>query len=232
MGRKWWICCLVTAAVGLITATTLSGCAGKEQLPVFSATAPSIPAAEPVGEELSLPWILEGGQLEVQELVCFEGAIPGAEEWADCAALMLKNTSDKDLKRAMIAVRQEKKTLYFYVSWLPAGEQVLIPEFRGQSCGGGEMTACRILQVQWAPVCREDERLCIFYDPEMGLTVANVSGQSISQVTLRLRATTEEGFFLGAQATEIYVPQLAPGETRSLPESKFGGNIVVSVEIT
>ena len=217
MGNKFLILLAVMVGVGL----TLSGrhLGDKESLASFApGPEPTVQAVDAPQQSI-LPCTLDSG-LVAQKLTEYEG--PYREDGSDepvsgVAALMLYNTGSRDISSAMVTVKQGHQVLHFYVTWLPAGQKVLVLEYDRQMYLDAPVTDCASSGVRWEPFYPEDSMIWITEEGELALTVVNCSAEAARHVRLRYKTYIEDGdFYLGGFTYSVYVGDLASGECRTV----------------
>jgi hypothetical protein len=217
MGNKLLVLLAVAVGVGL----TVSGrvLEGRESLASFTPGPEPVVQATDESQQSILPCALDSG-LMVEMLTDYEG--PYMEDGSDepvsgVAALMLRNTGTRDISSAMITVKQGHQVLHFYVTWLPAGQKVLVLEYDRQMYFNAPVTECASTGVRWESFYPEGSMIWITEEGEQALTVVNCSAETASHVRLRYKTYIEDGdFYLGGFTYSVYVGNLASGECRTV----------------
>ena len=219
MGRKLWLVWILAA--GMVLALWLRTAESKKTRAVFvPGEAYSAPPAQELAatQTFALPYVLEDGGLVAEELVEYEG--PYIEDGSHdpvkgVAALMLYNSGNRDISSGMVAVRQGPRTLYFYVTWLPAGQRALVLAFDRAVYSRDAVTGCYSRGVRWECFYPAGEAVRVTEDG--ALRVENYCAQAVTGVRLRYKTYIKEGdFYLGGITYSGYVGDLQSGESREV----------------
>ncbi|MBE6975707.1 MAG: hypothetical protein E7439_00710 [Ruminococcaceae bacterium] len=175
-------------------------------------------------KKVSLPWRQEDLGVEIEELVAYEGPFledGSYEPVSDAAAIMLRNTGSRGISFCMVAVEMESRTLYFAVTWLPAGERALVLEHDGQVYTREAIAECRVVGIRWEEF--ESAPLQVTQLGEKELTVTNQSGQTLENSCLRHKLYVSQGdYYLGGFSFCTYLPILQPGESCRIRPENYG----------
>jgi len=215
MGRKLWLVLALVAGIAL----TASG-RPRESLASFAPgpvqTLPTV--HEQPQQQSGLPLVLDSG-LVAEELVDYEG--PYVEDGTNepvsgVAALMLYNSGGRDISAAMVAVTQGGRVLHFYVTWLPAGERVLVLEFDRAAYSREGVTAGRSDGVRWEvfhPACGTIR----VSETDGAVTLENRGICTVEGIRLRYKSYIREGdFYLGGITYSAYIGALPGGKSREV----------------
>ncbi len=223
MKGKW-----LAAAAGILVfgIAVAALCTGKqEQLPEFTQPPEETQPLPVFGEEpaqTQLPWRSEDGTLEAEQLMAY----PDTGQ----AALMIRNTGSRGITFACITLKQAEKSLYFFVTWLPPGSRVLVPEYSGKPFSDDPVTQCRCAMVRWARFTASHEEIHMALAEPEQLALTNLSGRMYSCVVVRYRFWNEElQCFLGGSAGAVFFPALEAGECRRQIWEQ--GAVIVAVEL-
>ena len=228
---KWMWALLAVAAVGIIL---LRPGKGTGQAPETTENLAKLALRETIDDGISLPWSEENLHIEIQELVAYEGPYledGSYEPVSDAAAVMLRNSGSRGISFCMVAVEQGSRTLYFAVTWLPAGERVLVLEHDRQVYAREPITACRILMIRWEEF--DSAPLQVAPVGEKELEVTNLSGQVLEKACLRYKLYYNGGdYYLGGFSFCTYLPTLQPGEScRVIPDNYSADTVQIVAKL-
>ncbi len=217
MGRKMLLWLLAAAAVPALWTAP----AGYSEERVKSVQ--TKPAATEAPAAISLPQYLEPGALTALELLAYEG--PYVEDGTgdpvtDVAAMLVGNDSQRDVSAAMIAVQQGDRRLYFFLTWLPAGERVLVLEYNRAAYTEDAVTACECTAVRWESF--QVPGIRVRAQEAGGLAVYNDRAAAVSGLRLRYKTyLAEAGCFLGGVTYCAYIGTLESGAYKRLEPEHY-----------
>ena len=246
MKRRWWITALVFL-LGIGVGSGISGFGGRENhiLPDVTATIPqkptpkpSQPAVEQVGAQdatTEFPFALEYTSLVAQKLIAYEGAYleDGSEEPVEAvAALILENTGTTGIEYARIILVQNGKELSFDATYIPPKSRVLILEDNKQPYMDAAVTSCHCRTVIPGVFDRAERTVAVEETGMCTLEVTNLTEQALSDVRIYYKHHEgEKDLYVGGITYSTVIPELAPGETRSVTPYRYAAGYAQIVAV-
>ena len=172
--------------------------------------------------------------LVIENLAAYDGAFyedGSGREVLDVAALMVRNDSNRVIPYAHITVETKDASYIFDATMLPPNARVLIPEKSGQKMEDSQI----IDYFGWNTVKDKSSEIGVrIYDSKQrGISLYNISGKSMEDLTVFYRTYIEDGdFYMGGIAFSTVITQIAAGEhVDILPKYyAYGYSKVVLVE--
>lgn len=182
-------------------------------------------------DELTFPYVLEDGSLEVESLFSFNGINPdgGLQDVTDVAAITLNNTSDQHLASATItATLQDGTQCTFVVADLPAGKSVMA--FATDNTPLAEDAFCVDISTEavfaeapaWDQLSVSAEGITV--------TVQNLSDEDLSNIDVYCHDSFGESYF-GGITYKHTINELTAGQTATVDISDSIMGIVDVVRI-
>lgn len=188
-------------------------------------------AAEPAG----FPYKLEYTSLVAQKLIAYEGVYleDGSEEAVtDVAALILENTGTIGVEYVQIVLQQNGRELSFDGTYIPPKSRVLLLEENKQPYSPAPVTACRCRTVIPGVFDRAERTVSI---REIGLgtlEVTNLSEQDLEGIHIFYKHHEgENDLYVGGITYSTVIPDLAPGETRSVTPYRYASGYAQVVAV-
>ena len=177
-------------------------------------------------ETLEWPLMLGDSGLLALEMRAYDG--PFLEDGSHdpvvgVAALMVKNVGERDISSAMITVEQGGRRLHFFLTWLPAGEQVLVLEWERAAYMPGQVTACVETGVRWETFWTDGIRV---ETTDGEWLVTNAGGVGARNVRLRYKWYVD-GYYLGGITYCAPVGDLASGESQEVSKLEMARVVAV-----
>jgi hypothetical protein len=177
---------------------------------------------------LKLPCAPEDWGLVVEDVFGYEGLYieDGSFEPAEnVAAVILHNAGQRGISFAVVALEQGTKTTYFSVTWLPAGERVLVLAMERGAYSDAPITGCRVLGIRWEDF--DSASLQVQHLPENGFDVTNTLNAPQMGVRLRYKWYLQElGIYFGGVTHSVAIPPLAAGESYLIYPDTFGAEAI------
>ncbi len=246
MKRSWWITVLMfLLGIGVGCAVAKLGSSDGIKLPDATVTTqpdptnrPTQPELEQVGgtmESTGFPFALEYTSLVAQKLIAYEGAYleDGSEEAVtDVAALILENTGTIGIEYAQIILVQGGKELSFDATYIPPKSTILLLEENKQPYSAANVTACRCRTVIPGVFDRSERAVSIRETGLCTLEVTNLTDQHLGGI--RIYYKHHEGandLYVGGITYSTVIPDLAPGETRSITPYRYASGYAQVVAV-
>ena len=246
MKRTWWITVLVfLLGIGVGSAAAKLGGRDSIKLPDVTVTTrpdatnrPTQPELEQVGgsmDQAGFPFALEYTSLVAQKLIAYEGAYleDGSEEAVtDVAALILENTGTIGIEYAQIILVQDGKELSFDATYIPPKSTILLLEENKQPYSPATVTACRCRTVIPGVFDRAERTVAIKETGMCTLEVTNLTDQTISGIRIYYKHHEgENDLYVGGITYSTVIPDLAPGETRSITPYRYASGYAQVVAV-
>lgn len=182
---------------------------------------------------LTFPYTISEKKLKIDSLFQFTGPNPDCkdEEGEDISSIQLTNKSQKYLESADITVNLADGTEYhFHIEDLPAGKIILAFDTQNQSYDGKSGVADIDADVIYAESASLKEEAIATSVEEDGLHLSNISGESLSNITVKYHCDMDDMYY-GGLCYAGTVESLAPGETTVLDTSEcyMGEAAVVNI---
>ncbi|MGM9601746.1 MAG: hypothetical protein ACI3W5_09255 [Faecousia sp.] len=164
---------------------------------------------------LQFPFAVPGTDLVALELTSYAGQYledGSVETVADIAAIILRNDGADMLEDAQVELWQGDRKLCFHLSYLPAGEKIMVLESNRGQYQPSEITACR----GSATVAQKDIPGLVTIRETQGkiLLVTNPGPIPLTKLTIYFKTyDPDKAMFIGGIAYEIQIYRIAPGET-------------------
>ena len=226
MGRIIWLglVLVVISTFGMWALPPGSENGGKAaDLPVESLKLP-----EMTESALQLPCEPENWSLVVEKSFGYDGPYiedGSCEPVSNVAGVILHNAGQRGISFAVVALEQGEKTTYYSVTWLPAGERVLVLDMERKEFTDAPITGCRVLGIRWddfssAPV--EIERLV-----DNGVEVTNLTQETLTGVRLRYKWYLEDyGIYFGGITQCLILPTLSAEERLIAFPETYGADAI------
>lgn len=189
--------------------------------------------AEEQEEGLEFPYMLENGKLEIGSVFQFTGTNPDCndEECEEVGAIQLLNASEDYLESADIIVRlADGSELVYRVEGIPSGKSVLAFETKNQIYNEKNKVIDITAKTDYSSEASLKEEELSFSIDDAGITVSNISQESLANITIKYHCNVDEMYF-GGKCYEGLVESLAAGENVILDaaECYLGEAAVVNV---
>lgn len=206
---------VLLAAAGIGTGVTMLVMFGVSILfQCVSAQAQELPQVQ----GLVFPYIIEGTDLEAQQLVWYEGPFweDGSEkEVVNAAALLVENTGCMIIAEGAVVLEWDGGRMVFEIHDLPPGSRVLVLEKDAQSFRRDMPEQC----YGWARgLYPEDMGHVTVEDSQgAGMTVVNHTNGTVpvTRICYKTRDPAS-GIFIGGISYAVEVRDLQPGERREI----------------
>ena len=182
-------------------------------VPETQAPVVEIPAGE-MDTVAQFPLTLEGGKLEIENLLQYEGINPdcGYEDGRDTAAIILKNRSGSHLAVADIELELTDGTsLHFRAEHIPAGMSVMAFEIRNQQLPDGAACGKAGSSAEFVSAPPGISGVSASF-ADMIVTVVN-SGQNRENLVIHCHSFFDEGIYFGGLTNKYTVETLPAQET-------------------
>lgn len=247
MKAMWWITIVMFAlGVGVGSGITRMHSRGNGDVASFSTDAPTQrptqaptnPAVEQVGgtvDSADFPFALEYTSLVAQKLIAYDGAYleDGSEEnVVDIAALVLENTGTTGIEYAQIVLVQSGRELYFDATYIPPKSTVLLLEENKQPYSDFPVTACRCRTVIPGVFDRAERTVAVKETGMCTLEVTNLTEQEMDCVRIYYKHHEgENDLYVGGITYSAVIPNLSPGETRSITPYRYASGYAQVVAV-
>ncbi|MCD8383121.1 MAG: hypothetical protein LUC30_09500 [Clostridiales bacterium] len=182
-------------------------------------------AASETDAGISFPYTATADELKLLAVYDYSGYYieDGTETAIDSVAVLeIENTSSQAIEYAVISLTADGETLTFEVSLLPAGGTALVMEADKKSCSetatftyeGSEIAALDSFDL-----C--EGQVSVSTDESGAVTVANISGEDISELRLFYKNQLDTGEYVGGIAYTVKLEDLAAGESQTVYPSHF-----------
>lgn len=219
----------------MVASCILCGCSGQPQTEGPAFVQEAVTKATKT-EPLTFPLKLESSTLVVEEIVRYQGPFwedGSGEQVENVAGLMLYNPTDRLIEFAGFALRENEKTLYFFVHHLPPKSRCLVLEKNRQPCDGEQITQCRELSVRWShQELSRDQIDYVGLGPTM--TIVNRDPRELNHVVVRYKRYMGSGdYYLGGTVFSVHLFNLRTEERREVqPEHYITSDArIVGIEI-
>lgn len=161
------------------------------------------------------PFTVPGTDLVALELTSYAGEYledGSVEEVSDIAALILRNDGQDMVKQATVELWQGDRRLSFNLSYLPAGDKILVLESNRRLFQPSEVTFCE----GSSAIAQKDIPGLVTIRESRGkiLMVSNPGPIPLTGLTIYYKTyDPDKGMFLGGIAYELQIYRIAPGET-------------------
>lgn len=164
---------------------------------------------------VAFPCVVEGTELVALSLISYEGPFledGGDSEVVDVAALLLRNSTGKHIRDALIKVKQGEKTLMFELSHLPVNGEILVIEknrqpFSGDTISGCEGVARSVDHNGW------NDRFLFTPSGQRGLVVKNLTEQKLEDVVVYYKTYyAPAGFCVGGITYSVRIGTVSQNE--------------------
>lgn len=180
-------------------------------------------------EGVEFPMKLDKERLEVSSAFEYSGINPDCENAysESIGAIQLQNISGEYLKWAEIAVTLEDGSqLEFVAEDIPAGAIVFAYELQNKGYDGSQ----KITEVKAETFYEESaDKEAISYSVEgIDITVENVSGENLDNVTLNYHCTID-GIYFGGKSYKVTLDELKTGESKVVSATEcYLGDVAVA----
>ena len=189
---------------------------------------------EPV---VTFPTSVSNTPLIVLGPVCYEGPFSeaeGSEPIANGLALLLENTSDRELLYAQVTLENKEKAYCFAATHIPPEGKILVVEAGGAQWSDESYTACTGT-VKYAASQSLSESVVQIQDGDMGgVNLTNVSNMPISKLRLYYKNyLPDQNIYLGGGTFTTIVENLLPGQARYVPLKFYasGASCILKAEL-
>lgn len=184
-------------------------------------------------QEITFPYEMEDGKLEIESLFQFSGTNPDCEDkdGENIAALNIKNNSEQHLSSAEIRINLEDGTkLVFEATDIPAGQLAMIFEKDNKIYDPSEN--CTLIEdtaEYEETTARMEDKLTIDVQ-ETTITLTNISDEDLTNMLLHCHCFFDEAYFGGLTYT-YHVDSIPAGGSVSVQadECYLGEAAVVRV---
>lgn len=152
----------------------------------------------------------------------------------DVAMLLVRNDGNTPITYTQICVEFNEQKLYFDVSALPAGAQVVVQEKNKQPMPQQTATAASATVVQNATTGAAESKIRVSDNGDNTLTIQNVSDKTLQSVRVYYKYyMPEQGVYVGGIAFTVRITRLAAGASVTIQPSHYTSSTsrVVMVEV-
>lgn len=246
MKALWWVTALAfLVGIGVGSGLTKLGADESPQQPdatiatePTTAQKPTEPHAEQVGatdDRPGFPFALEYTSLVARKLIAYDGAYleDGSEEAVeDIAALVLENTGTTGIEYAQIALVQNGRELTFDATYIPPKSTILLLEENKQPYSDAPVTACRCRTVIPGAFDRAQRTVEVKETGMCTLEVTNLTQQEMDCVRIFYKHHEgENDLYVGGITYSTVIPDLKPGETRSITPYRYASGYAQIVAV-
>ena len=244
MKALWWITIVVfILGIGVGNGITQLYDRSSGDVPSFATDAapqsptqtPSQPPVEQLSGTTGFPFVLEYTSLVAQKLIAYDGAYleDGLEEnVVEIAALVLENTGTTGIEYAQIVLLQGGRELYFDATYIPPKSRVLLLEDNKQSYSDAPVTACRCRTVIPGAFDRAERTVSVKETGMCTLEVTNLTEQEMGCVRIYYKLHEGEAdLYVGGITYSTVIPNLLPGETRSVTPYRYASGYAQVVAV-
>lgn len=191
-------------------------------------------AAGGMNAPILLPCAIEGTHLTAKALWLYEGPFledGSGREVVDVTALVLHNSSQRDIKQAQVQLQRGEEILYFDVGVIPAGTSVLVPEKNASPYQEQSITAISGQEELWQTPALPSGSVCVEESGIGTLRITNTTDRTLLDLTLYHKNYTE-GLYVGGISYTTKIALLRPGETVLLEPEHYasGYSRIVRIE--
>jgi hypothetical protein len=243
MKRTWWIVALVfllgfgmgCGVAGLGSPAPAETIRETEPKPSEKPTQPDVEQVGDAENPAGFPYKLAYTSLVVQKLIAYEGVYleDGSEEAVtDVAALVLENTGTIGIEYAQIILEQNGRELSFDATYIPPKSKILLLEENKQPFSAAAVTACRCRTVI-PGVFDRAERMVSIRETGLGtLEVSNLTQQDLDSIRIFYKHHEgENDLYVGGITYSTVIPDLKPGETRSITPYRYASGYAQVVAV-
>ena len=167
-------------------------------------------------ERLSLPHPVAGTSLVAEQLVLYEGADleNGTAEVIQVAALMLRNTAQWGVERAVVTLQSENECYIFEAEDIPPGDAVLVLEKNRSAFCPQTFTACFGASVGKEENWDYSQMLDVEYLDIKTVTVTNQTDRVLGEIVIHYKNYIEDPeIYVGGNSRIYLIERLEPGQT-------------------
>ena len=193
-------------------------------------------SAQPQEPALTFPVSIAGTPLIALGTVCYEGPFSEAESLEPVAnglALMLENTSDREILYAQVLLQNTLRTYCFGATHIPPGAKILVVEAKGAAWQAESYTQCTGTAECASAQPMQGSIFAVGEGDMGGVNVTNNTAAPIGKLRLYYKNyLPESNIYLGGGTFTATIEDLMPGQTRYVPLKYYasGYSRVLKVE--
>ncbi len=206
-----------------------------EPNPTENPTQPNIEQVGGTAEPAGFPYQLEYTSLVAHKLIAYEGVYleDGSEETVtDVTALILENTGTIGIEYTQIILVQSGRELSFDATYIPPKSKIMLLEENRQPYSDAPVTACRCRTVIPGVFDRAQRSVSIRETGLGTLEVRNVTEQALDGIRIFYKHHEgESDLYVGGITYSTVIPELQPGETRSVTPYRYASGYAQVVAV-
>lgn len=174
-----------------------------------------------------LPYDLPSTTLQIQKLAAYSGVYieDGSDEEIDgVAAILVKNTGDKDVELAWIDAETSAGSYSFQVTSLPAGASAVVMDRNRTAFSEGEIESLQATATDPAPFELSEDQIEVVSSDGDEIVLKNITDRIIPTIRVFYKFYyPDQNAYVGGITYTAAIQNLGAGETTTIRPSHYSG---------